>query len=391
MSTAESRLKVLMISPQYRPLVGGYERAAERLCTELVKRGHRVMVITDRQRREWLPHEVCEGTEVRRLWCVFRPRLHISTAFISYSLFLLWYGRRFDVWHVHQYGAHAVLAIVLGRLLGRPVVLKVTSSAGDGLAKAISAGRFSRLSAHWHKAVTAVAALTRETACEAEAFGIPQERVHVLGNGIDTLTFAPLPKSARTNRKLLLGLGVSSVALFVGRLSSEKNPEGLLKAWAMARKGLTGDWKLVLVGEGPLRPSIERYIAGRLLPGDVLMVGHQDNIAQWMGAADIYVLPSENEGLSNTLLEAMACGLPVVATRVSGIPELVEESGSGLAVAVGDMEALAQALVRLGEDSELRTAMGARARQTVVDRFAINNVAAGYELLYRSLIRENTT
>jgi glycosyltransferase involved in cell wall biosynthesis len=301
-------------------------------------------------------------------------------------MFLLWNGRRFDVWHVHQYGAHAALAALLGLILRRPVILKLTSSGRQGLATIIRSGRFVSLSAFLLRKVCAVISTTRETAWEAEACGFTREQIFTLGNGIDISCFLPLDAAEKSRLKRLLGLGESRIVLFVGRLSEEKSPDGLLQAWEVALASLSDDWMLVVVGDGPMRTQIESMVRDRSLASRVLIAGQQENIAQWMGTADLYVLCSKNEGLSNTILEAMACGLPVVATRVSGVRELVEETGSGLAVDILDMGGLARALVQLACDAPLRTRMGATGRAVIEERYAIESVAAGHEALYCRLI-----
>ncbi|WP_295446066.1 glycosyltransferase family 4 protein [uncultured Thiodictyon sp.] len=381
-------MRLLMISPQYYPIVGGYERAAQRLSEALVSLGHEVIVISERRQHDWPTAEVLDGVQVRRLWCLYRSGLHSLTSLFSLALFLLRNGRRFDAWHVHKYGLHAALASALGILLGRPVVLKLASSAGQGLQRVTAEGRFAVMTGFLLRHVSAVVALTRETAGEAAAFGIPGERVHTLGNGIDCANFSPQDAAAKGRMKRLLGLGEANIIISIGRLSEEKNPHGLLHAWEIARDLLSSDWILVLVGDGPMRIRVESIILDRSLTDRVRVVGQQENIAQWMGAGDIYVLSSTNEGLSNTLLEAMACGLPVAATRVSGVSELVEESRAGLAVDVGDMDALGQALVRLGCDASLCAQMGSRGRRVVEGRYAIEPVAAAHEALYRRLIAD---
>lgn len=131
-----------MLSPQYRPLVGGYERAAERLSAALVTRGHQVTVIAERRDPSWPKAEARDGVSLLRLWCAFKPRLHLLTALPRFAIFLLIRGRSFNVWHVHQYGLHASLAVALGKLLGRPVVLKLTSSGDQGLARTAAKGGF---------------------------------------------------------------------------------------------------------------------------------------------------------------------------------------------------------------------------------------------------------
>lgn len=380
------QLSILMICPQYLPIVGGYERAAERLSTALSERSHNIMVITERRKMEWPAKETIDGVKVCRLWCIYRPRLHILTALTSFALFLLIKGRRFDVWHVHQYGLHAALAVALGKLLRRPVVLKLTSSANHGLARATKIGRFALLTAVLLKRVTAIVALTQETAREALAFGISPERIHQLGNGVDTTTFYPHNELERNKLKQMLGIDLHRIVIYVGRFSTEKNPDGLLQAWINARPFLTEEWKLILVGGGPMHDELESTILEHGLEGSVTIIGQQRNVEQWMGAADIYVISSHNEGLSNTMLEAMASGLPVIATRVSGVTELVDDSKAGLVAKLGDVDNLAQALVCLANDALLRKSMGSIARQVIEQRYSIEAVAEGHEAMYRHIL-----
>ena len=383
-------LHILMISPQFRPILGGYERAAERLALALVSQGHFVHVFSERRDRTWPSKEYFDGVTLRRWWCLYRPRLHILSSMIGLVACLLRYGRQFQVWHVHQYGIHAAVAILLGKVMGRPVVMKLTSSSDQGLSRMVLQSRMPGLMAAILRRVDAVVALTNETLNEAIKFGIPGARVHLLGNGVDTKRFAPATHSTKLAVKDALGLGLSAVMLYVGRLAAEKNPIGLLLVWDAIRGRMAGDWKLVMVGDGPLREAIESLVADRALSDKVIIAGRQDYVDQWMIAADLYVLPSQREGLSNALLEAMAVGLPVVATRVSGVTELVEETGAGLVVDVGDMHALGQSMIRLGCDPDMRADMRIRARQAVEDRFSIEKVVADHESLYWHLLAENS-
>ena len=135
-----------------------------------------------------------------------------------------------------------------------------------------------------------------------------------------------------------------------------------------------------------MRAMLEAEVSEGVLEGSVLFAGQQYNIEEWLAIGDIYVISSHNEGLSNTLLEAMASGLPVVATRVSGITEVVDEPGAGLVVDVGDMNAFADALVRLAGDSLLREKMGTIGRDVIGQRYAIESVAARHEELYQNLL-----
>ena len=379
-------LSILMISPQFRPIVGGYERAAELLSLALAKRGHEVCVVAERRNPTWPKIEDFGRVTLCRWWCLYRPHFHILSSLLGLSGYLLRNGRRFDVWHIHQYGIHAAVAVVLGKIMGRPVVMKLTSSSDQGLSGMVSQLRFPRLMTTVLRRVDAVVALSRETVAEALAFGIPRVRVHLLGNGLDTEKYSPTEQLNRATIKDALGLGNLSVALFVGRLSNAKNPVGLLQAWYIIKDTLPADWKLVLVGDGPIRPAVESSIDELGLSSRVVIAGQRDDTDHWMKAADIYVLPSHREGLSNALLEAMATGLPIVATRVSGVSELVDETGAGFVVDVDDMKGLGQAMLRLGCDPALRASMGNRARHVVKCRFSINRVATAHVELYHQLI-----
>src|SRR4029434_9571185 len=110
-------IRVLMICPQFRPIVGGYERSAEHLSAALAEAGMRVAVIAERRDPAWPALESIDGYEVRRLSCSYRRHRHAVTSLLSFASFLLRHGREFDVWHVHQYGVHAALAVALGKVL----------------------------------------------------------------------------------------------------------------------------------------------------------------------------------------------------------------------------------------------------------------------------------
>ena len=386
-SKPSSGLCVLMLCPQFRPLVGGYERAAERLSGELVRQGCVVTVLTDRRSRKWSVEERLNGFTIKRLFCVYRRGVHSLTSLLAHALYLLCHGRRFDVWHVHQYGSHATLAVAMGSLLNRPVVLKLTSSGHQSIEKTLSTGRLAILQAWVHRRVDVCVAVSAETATEAGRFGIPAERIALIGNGVDTDLFHPVSAAQRSALRVRLGLKDRPTALFVGRLVAVKNLLGLLDAWALAYPRFREPWSLVLVGDGPLRNVVEQGIRARELDQSVHLAGPSDRVQEWMQAADLFVLSSHLEGLSNTTLEAMACGLPCVVTEVSGMRGMIGDNGAGFVVPAGDMVAFADALAGLNEDATLRVEMGAKAREVIVDKYSIQTVAAGHAELYRRLTK----
>lgn len=379
-------LKILMIAPQFRPLLGGYERAAERLSSALAARGHAVTIVTEQRNRSWAASEEIQGFQIRRLPCVYRRGWHQRTSLASFGAYLLARGSHFDVWHVHQYGMHAVLASVLGKVMRRPVVLKLTASRDQGITAVFGTSRLSRMLAAMLRRVDAVVALTRETRDEAVDFGIPRTRIHVIGNGVDTQAFTPRSADERRQIRLSLGIDAGGVVLCVGRHDDQKNLEGLLDAWKMAHDQVPGDWKLVLIGDGILASSIEQRVRCEGLESRVVMLAAQP-ADRWMAAADVYALASNWEGLSNTTLEAMASGVPVVSTHVSGADETLGETGAGLVCDVGRMDLFAENLKRLVREQRLRSVMGAAGRRIVESRYAIESIAEQHEALYCSLMR----
>ncbi len=384
--SGEGYLRILMLSPQFYPLVGGYERAAERLSAALAARGHTVTVITERRDFSWPARDHLSGVQVRRLCCLYRPHLHMITSITAFALFLLTQGRRYQVWHIHQYGMHAVLAVAMGKLLRRSVVLKLTSSNEQGLSKATETLPFPSFARFLLRKIDAVVATTSETQVEAEVFGIDSFRVHVLGNGVDVHHFRPQHNEELMHLRQKLNIDAAGVIVFVGRLSPEKNPDGLLHAWKKASANLPDGWKLVLVGDGPMREQLEMFAKTEGLITSVVFAGRQSNVETWMAAANIFVLPSHREGLSNSMLEAMASGLPVVSTRVSGSTEIVEETGAGILVDVGRMDLLSDALNQLAQDASLREKMGNAGRAVIKNKHSIEQVATAHLELYRDIL-----
>jgi glycosyltransferase involved in cell wall biosynthesis len=379
-----------MLSPQFRPIEGGYERAAARLSAGLADEGMRVVIITERRERAWLAVEHIDGYEVRRLPCCYRPHLHTITSVLAFACFLLCHGRNFEIWHVHQYGFHAALAVALGKLLRRPVVLKLTSSAGMGIGKAMGSNAIVKgILGFLHRRVSACLAVSKETREEATWFGIPSSRIHVIHNGVDGHQFPPALPEERVSARLSLNLVCERLVLYVGRLSPEKNPLGLLDAWAAVDTKARENALLALVGDGPAWNHVYTR-AQQLNPAaEVYLAGQQSDVATWYRAADIYVIPSHLEGLSNTMIEALASGLPVISTRVSGSSVLLESPVAGFVVNIGDKDQLAGAIECLLRDEDLRKRFGKNARLTFEMRFSLESIVKRTIILYNNVLNRS--
>ena len=176
-----------------------------------------------------------------------------------------------------------------------------------------------------------------------------------------------------------LGVAAERLIVFTGRLSPEKRADDLIRAYERLRSSFP-DVALAVIGSGREEEKL-RTLAG----GNVIFPGVVDDTAPWLRAADVFVLPSDTEGMSNALLEAMACGLPCVASEVGAARDLVGEDEAGLLFEAGDEQALEAALARMLKDEAFAEAAGRAARKTAVDAFSLDSVADRLIAQYREL------
>ena len=219
----------------------------------------------------------------------------------------------------------------------------------------------------------------------ASALGIPQDLFKIIYNGVDTRLFSPSSEK-RAAQRTKLGISETTVVVgCVGRLDLVKDHITVLRAAEIAvNQG--SDLLVILVGDGPQREPLEQHLRSMpTLRNRVIFGGRTFDATQWLHAFDVFALPSVFEGTSNTLLEAMATGLPIVATRVGGNMELFEENKAGLLFEVRDFQGLAAQLSRLAASSELRQNFGAAARRHVEEYFPLERMITNYSDMYSDL------
>ena len=221
--------------------------------------------------------------------------------------------------------------------------------------------------------------------------GVPSARITQIINGVDTMRFHP----AAGGREALAGFPFHDPALFVvgtvGRMKTVKAQPLLARAFVRALElapALRGRLRLVMVGDGPLRLEAQQVLDAAGVAQLAWLPGERADVPELMRALDGFVLPSLAEGISNTILEAMATALPVLATRVGGNAELVAEGDTGDIVPAGDVEALAAALVRLSTDPVRAAAMGRAGRARAETLFSLPAMVQAYRALYDWLLTE---
>jgi sugar transferase (PEP-CTERM/EpsH1 system associated) len=216
-----------------------------------------------------------------------------------------------------------------------------------------------------------------------EVVGIPSARVVTIHNGVDVGRFSD---DASRRGRAALGVPEGEVVVgTIGRLDPVKDQVGLIEAFARLRPGAV-PVTLVIVGEGPCKSALEARASSLGISDRVRLLGARSDVATLLSGFDVFALPSIAEGISNTILEAMASGLPVVATRTGGNPELVQHDVTGRLVPVGDRDSLAAAVGDYVADPHLRLLHGKAGRARAVEQFPIERMATRYRELYTALI-----
>ena len=344
---------------------GGAEKALVRVATGLHQRGWDVNVVSLRDAGCLARGLETADISVEALNC--GGALDIRAVFRLCSV-LKTKQPKILVCFLHQ-------ANIIGRiaawLAGVPTMVSGIRVADRRLA-VIWADRLTRRLTRKYVAVSrSVAELHREKC------GIDVEDMAVIYNGVDIPESCPVRLSRQDSEFRIL---------FVGRLTPQKRPHNLLRAVASFPEQLRKRTFVDFLGEGVLRGSLEHDISMAGLSKNVRLHGQQTNVTEWMTRADVLALPSAWEGLPNVVLESMAHGLPVVATAVDGLGELIESGETGWLVPPNDVAALAHHLTLVSDDSELRSAVARRAFEAVQQRFHWDTTILSFDKLLSELL-----
>jgi glycosyltransferase involved in cell wall biosynthesis len=223
--------------------------------------------------------------------------------------------------------------------------------------------------------------------------GIAEDKVRIILNGIDTERYTPDP-TARTNQRRSFGIDAATLLIgIVARLSPEKNHQLLLRACGtLHRRGV--QFHLLVIGDGPSRGGLEAVALTAGIADQVTFLGARDDVASLLPALDVFALSSTTEGISLTLLEAMSCELPVVATAVGGNPEVVDDGVTGYVVPLDDSD-MADALQRFSHGagtapSDARSVMGKAGRDRVLRHFSLERAVEEYHALYTAALQQRS-
>jgi glycosyltransferase involved in cell wall biosynthesis len=276
----------------------------------------------------------------------------------------------FSLIHCPTFGYVSGLAVLAGHLARRPTLLRVATE-NDVREFADASHWKARLLFRLLRSAAGVIAPSRAIQAELLRAGFPPNRIFFLPNAVDVDRFRPAPPSERAAAKQSVGLTADTpVVGTVARLIPRKGIDVLLRALSAVRH--THHTHLLVIGSGPLQQELHDLTHELGLSGRVSWPGVQADPSTWLRAMDVFVFPSRREGSPNAVLEAMATGLPIVATAIGGVIDLLEEDGAGVLVQPDDADALAGALIRVLGDPLLRQDLSQRARRRAVERFSLS-------------------
>jgi glycosyltransferase involved in cell wall biosynthesis len=378
-----SRLRIALVSRRYWPLVGGAEVAMANLAAEFRRLGHEPIVLT----AQWEPHWPTDVVH-REVPVVRLPQPQVrGWGTIRYMHALSRWLRR----NKHQldavlvsmlkHDAYSAVATLHGTQV--PVVLRAEGAGETGDCQWQRTARFGgRIQRTCQMADTLIAP-SRAIEAELLAAGYSPARVQFVANGVEIpaqhdATARRAARSAVADANLALEMVADApLVMFTGRLHQRKGLNDLVRTWqsvALRRPNA----RLWLIGEGPHREPLFDLIVDLGLHHQVFLPGAFDDATELLAAADVFVLPSYEEGMSLALLEAMAAGLPVVATDIPGNRLLVTHEEHGLLVPPGDSAALHAAIERLLDDAELAQRLAQNARTRVIAEFSLAKMASAH-------------
>lgn len=379
-------MKIALLSEKYTPDFGGLAISTERLARLLAAAGHAVRVFAPTlnlppSERRILPSS---GVDVTR----FGARKRVDDTLADWFELVVEEHRRdpFDILHAYFLPQAGFVAAYAGKYLGTPSVVSIRGN--DIERAAFDPAKFSHV---MYALQNASAVTTNASTLARKAKAFVEREIFLIPNGIDTELFKPMARNETLAE--MLGLGGktkeerSAVIGFAGELREKKGLRALLSGYAQAAKSRPAS--LLIVGEvrdGEDKKFFDEFkSANSQLPITVTGPVPHEDMPAYYALMDVLVHPSLRDGMPNAALEAMACGLPVIATPVGGILDALEDGENGVLVNVNDAAALAGKIVELLDDPQKRAGLGQRARETVVEKFGLEAELRANLRVYESL------
>lgn len=378
------KLRVLMIIPNfypYFPTTGGAERQCLKLSKELIKIGINVEVLTYRLKSDWPTREDIFGIKITRL-CYLAP----NELNLPIWLYHLWKMRNnYDIFHIHLFnGAHFVAASWVARLYRKLIVVKIANSGERFDVKSTYKLRWplKKLVLRSLFLSNRIIAISESIKRELIELNIPNEKIVSIPNGVEVVGLSSDHIRIQQRKELQLPKD-AMIVLRVGSLTLKKGLKFLFEAWYSIKEKWP-DALLVSVG-GDKLPDYCIKIEEDPHSQVRFYLNQQEGVLPFLQSADIFILPSLAEGLSNALLEAQSCGLPCIATRVGGNSDIICDGVNGILIEPRSIDEIVDSLEKLMESQELRITYGLNAIKKSY-QYDIGTIAQRYFELYNSIV-----
>jgi len=397
-------MRIAMIIQSYYPHIGGAERQLAAIAPRMKERGHDVRIYTRRYDTNLAPYEEIDGVQVYRLPTP-GPKAAASLSFtLSAQSKLLKF--RPDVIHAHELLSPSTTAVLAKQLLNVPVVAKVLTGGSYGDVWKLQHRWSGRTrAAIFVRQIDRFIAISQEINSELADIEIPASQRVLIPNGVDVERFSPLSPIEKQQLRQTLGIPQGPIAIFSGRLTQQKRLDLLIEAWEGVRTHHPNA-TLIILGTGEDEQALHQMARERFSENQgarceagenqldencIKFIGRTEDVAPYLKAADLFVLPSSAEGLSNSLLEAMATGLPAVVTNVGAAPELIETGKNGWLVPPEQSAELSQAIVNAFDQKDALPDFGKWARQKVVQDYSLTSVVDKLINLYATLTKADSS
>jgi glycosyltransferase involved in cell wall biosynthesis len=390
--------RVVVLTTYYRPMLGGVESSAERFARFLHDEGFGVRVITKRIGPALPDREIIDGIEVRRIG-IPGDRAASGKWLLTAPLFcwLVRHASVYDVVCVIDYRGIGAAALAARAFTGRPAAFQgqtpwvLADDAAAGQPRLVPRLLKTPLRALYRRA-DAIVCISRSLEDEAFSCGVPRERVHFMPNAVDMARFHPPAAGERERLRQERGWALNRpVCCFVGRLSLEKGLLDLLEAWKLLQPIAA---HLVIAGPDMpgnpwnVGPAAREFVAREGLQDSVEFLGPMADVAPLLRAVDVVVQPSHFEAQGLSAVEALACGVPVVASSVGGLLDFVVDGQNGRLCPPRNPTALASAIRSVVSDDAFRRRLADAARASVVDEYDEQRVFSRFGGLLQQLSEE---
>lgn len=366
-----------MVIHQFRPIMNGAELQAERLAIRLAQRGHEMQVFTELRVAGSLPEEDLQGVKVHRV--DFKMAYRILTGVENTFQYLFKTRKSYDILHAHQAFGHAVVSIVAAKVFKKRSIVKVACAGSFGDLNVFSGffgfkGALSVL-----KQADCIIAISSDVEKELLEWGFSSGQIKRIPNGVDTEFFKrKQPFPARDPVRFIL----------IGRRTPQKGVDTALQAaQILMKEELNKEFEIKFYGPDYSEYDYRRMAEELGVTSLVEFLPHQDAIRDILHGAHSLILPSRSEGMPNVVLEGMAFELPVIASRVSGVVDIISDNVDGILIPSEDPRALADAMKRIILEPQLAASLGPQARQKVTTEFSLERIADRYSDLYEQLWR----